>query len=48
MKNFYICDNCIECNKEICEDCIYSQTTCKECAKDKTDDELSKRFDDDE
>lgn len=35
---------CIECNKEICESCMYSWATCKECATGKTDDFLEARF----
>lgn len=37
--------NCIECDKEICESCMYSWATCKECAVGKTDKFLSERFD---
>jgi hypothetical protein len=37
--------NCIECGKEICEDCMYSWATCKECAAGKTDEFLAARFD---
>lgn len=36
--------NCIECEKEICESCMYSWATCKECAAGKTDEFLSARF----
>ena len=37
--------NCIECEKEICESCMYSWATCKECAAGKTDEFLAARFD---
>ncbi len=37
--------HCIECEKEICESCMYSFATCKECAVGKTDAFLSARFD---
>ncbi len=40
--------SCIECNKEICESCMYSWATCKECAIGKTDQFLKERFDTDE
>ena len=36
--------NCVECNKEICECCMYGWATCKECAVGKTKEELEKRF----
>lgn len=36
---------CIECGKEICESCMYSWATCKECAAGKTDEFLAARFD---
>ena len=36
--------NCIECQKEICESCMYSWATCKECAVGKTDTFLAERF----
>jgi hypothetical protein len=38
--------HCIECGKEICEDCMFGWATCKECAKGKTREFLEKRFDD--
>lgn len=37
--------HCWDCGKEVCEDCMYSYATCKDCAKSKTDDELKERFD---
>jgi hypothetical protein len=37
--------SCIDCGKEICDDCMYSWATCKGCAKGKTDEFLKKRFD---
>ena len=39
--------NCIECQKEICESCMYSWATCKECAVGKTDEFLAARFEND-
>lgn len=36
--------SCIECDKEICESCMYSWATCKECATGKTDAFLAARF----
>lgn len=36
--------NCIECDKEICEDCMFGWATCKECADGKTREFLEKRF----
>lgn len=36
--------NCIECGKEICDDCMHGWATCKTCAQGKTDAELKKRF----
>lgn len=36
---------CIECEKEICETCMYSWATCKQCANGKTDEFLKIRFD---
>ena len=36
---------CIECGKEICESCMYSWATCKECAVGKSDEFLAARFD---
>jgi hypothetical protein len=35
---------CIDCGKEICEDCMYGYATCYECAAGKTIEFLSKRF----
>jgi hypothetical protein len=37
--------SCIECGKEICESCMYSWATCKECAAGKSDEFLQQRFD---
>jgi len=39
--------NCIECNKEICECCMYSWATCKSCAQGKKDSFLKERFEND-
>ncbi len=36
---------CIECEKEICESCMYSWATCKECSANHSDEFLAKRFD---
>ena len=44
LRNFVF--NCIECGKEICEDCMFGWATCKECAKDKPREFLEKRFND--
>lgn len=35
---------CLYCEKEICEDCMHGYATCKECAKGKTEQELSAKF----
>ena len=37
--------NCIECDVEICESCMYSWATCKQCASKHTDEFLKTRFD---
>lgn len=37
--------DCIECGKEICEDCMYGWGTCRECAVGKTNEFLQKRWD---
>lgn len=36
--------NCNICGKEICEDCMYGWAVCKECARNKSDDELKEEF----
>jgi len=36
--------NCIECEKEICDDCMFGYATCKECAKKHPKEFLEKRF----
>lgn len=36
--------HCIECDTEICEDCMFGWATCKKCAVGKTNEFLQKRF----
>ena len=36
---------CLDCEKEICDNCMHGYATCKECADGKTEDELKARFD---
>jgi hypothetical protein len=36
--------HCIECGKEICENCMHGYATCKECAEGMTEEELEDRF----
>lgn len=36
--------HCIECDKEICESCMFGWSTCKECARNHTQKELEERF----
>lgn len=36
--------NCIECNKEICEQCMFGLATCKECANKHPKEFLERRF----
>jgi len=38
--------NCIQCGKEICENCMFGWATCKECAQGKSKEEIQKRWDD--
>lgn len=37
--------NCIFCDKEICEDCMFGLATCKTCAASKKESELQAKFD---
>ena len=36
--------NCVECGKEICEDCMHGWATCKECAVGYDGEFLEARF----
>jgi|FAXJ01.1.fsa_nt_gi hypothetical protein len=37
--------HCVDCGREICDDCMYGWGTCKGCAMGKTDTFLRERFD---
>lgn len=36
--------HCTDCEKEICDECMYGWATCKRCAQSKSDEELKERF----
>ena len=37
-------DDCIYCGIELCDKCMYGYNTCNGCAKDRTEEEIKKKF----